>query len=158
MYILDSSFFFGGKPPVLDGELWTTDLVRDEVKDFSSRAQFTILADSGLKIGQASADDIRRVREAAAASGDLRVLSETDISVIALGLSLQGTVVSADYAVQNVCRHLSIPVHSLRSKTAKKKVWKSICSGCGAEIPAGYTECPVCGSPPVRRGTEKNRS
>ncbi|HJJ47142.1 MAG TPA: nucleotide-binding protein, partial [Methanocorpusculum sp.] len=140
MYILDSSFFFGGKPLVLDGELWTTDSVREEIKDFSSRARLQILEDNGLKIGQASSEDIRKVTAAAEASGDLRVLSSTDISVIALGLSLQGTVVSADFAVQNVCKHLNIPVRSLLAKTAKKKIWKRICSGCGAEIPDGEAE------------------
>ncbi|HJJ36716.1 MAG TPA: nucleotide-binding protein, partial [Methanocorpusculum sp.] len=123
----------------------------------SSRARLQILEDNGLKIGQASAEDFRKVTEAAESSGDLRVLSSTDISVIALGLSLQGTVVSADFAVQNVCKHLKIPVRSLLVKTAKKKVWKSICSGCGAEIPQGESECPICGSKPVLRGTEKKK-
>ena len=157
MYILDSSFFFGEtyKQCPLDGELWTTGQVREEVRDFASRAAFGIMEDAGLKIGAATAADVSAVKEAAAASGDLRVLSETDISVIALALSLEGTVVSSDFAVQNVCRHLKIPVKSLRAKTAKKKTWKRICSGCGAEIPDGFDECQICGSKPVPRGTEK---
>lgn len=159
MYILDSSFFFGEtyKQMSLGHDLWTTERVRDEVKDFSSRAAFGILEDAGLKIGEASSADFAAVRDAAEKSGDLRVLSETDISVIALGLSLGGSVVSGDFAVQNVCRHLKIPVISLKSKTAKKKVWKRICSGCGAEIPPEYEECQICGSKPVMRGTEKKR-
>ena len=98
------------------------------------------------------------MKEAAEKSGDLRVLSDTDISVIAFGLSTGGTVVSGDFAVQNVCRHLKVPVKSLLSKTAKKKVWKLLCSGCGAEIPAGEKDCPICGSPPKMRGTEKAAS
>jgi len=155
MYVLDSSFFFGNNSLSLDGELWTTDLVREEIKDFSSRARLQILEDSGLKIGQASSDALQKVTEVAESSGDLRVLSSTDLSVIALGFSLQGTVVSADFAVQNVCKHLNIPVRSLLIKTAKKKIWKRICSGCGAEIPNGESECPICGSKPIRRGTEK---
>lgn len=156
-YILDSSFFFGGgRVREIDGEWWTTSYVEDEVKDLSSRVQFSLLIDSGkLKIGQASLADTAFVRETARCSGDLRVLSETDISVIALGVSLKGTVVSSDFAVQNVCRHLSLPVRSLLEKTAEKKVWKCICSGCGAEIPVNELECPICGSKPRMRKSEK---
>ncbi|MCQ2376988.1 MAG: nucleotide-binding protein [Methanocorpusculum sp.] len=157
-YILDSSFFFGEtyKTCRLEGELLTTDEVKAEIKDFSSRTAFSLMEDAGLKISSAAPADVSAVKAAAAASGDLRVLSDTDISVIALALSMEGTVVSGDFAVQNVCRHLQIPVKSLLAKTAKKKVWKRICSGCGAEIPDGYDECQICGSKPVPRGTERN--
>ncbi len=152
-YILDASYFFADHS--LEGELWTTDEVRDEVKDFSSRARFNLLLENGLKIGKASVKEFKEVQKCAEITGDLRVLSETDLSVIALGLSLGGTVVSGDFAVQNCCRHLHIQVLSLKEKTAKKKVWKLICSGCGAEIPAGEKDCPICGSAPIKRGTEK---
>jgi len=154
-YILDASFFFTEQS--LNGELWTTEEVQEEVKDFSSRARFNLLLDNGLKIGAPGLSELKQVKESAIKSGDMRVLSETDISVIALGLFLHGTVVSGDYAVQNVCRHLNIEVISLQSKSAKKKVWKLICSGCGAEIPPGESDCPICGSKPVMRGTEKPR-
>ena len=159
-YILDSSFFFGEtyKTCRLEGELLTTDEVKAEIKDFSSRTAFSLMEDAGLKINSAAPADVSAVKAAAAASGDLRVLSDTDISVIALALSMEGTVVSGDFAVQNVCRHLQIPVKSLLTKTAKKKVWKRICSGCGAEIPDGCDECQICGSKPVPRGTEKSHT
>ena len=153
-YILDASYFFADR--FLEGELWTTDEVRDEVKDFSSRARFNLLMENGLKIGSASVQEMKMVQECAEKSGDLRVLSKTDLSVVALGLSLRGTVVSGDFAVQNICRHLNIRVMSLQEKTAKKKVWKLICSGCGAEIPIGEKDCPICGSAPIKRGTEKH--
>jgi len=154
-YILDASYFFTEQD--FSGDLWTTEEVRKEVKDFSSRARFNILLENGLKIGAPGSEELAKVKTTSEKSGDLRVLSDTDISVIALGLSLQGTVVSGDFAVQNVCRHLKIPIISLKTKTAKKKVWKLICSGCGAEIPLGEKDCPICGSKPVLRGTENPR-
>lgn len=154
-YILDASFFFGEYP--FCGEFATTPLVIAELRDLTSKMRFEVMQSRGLVISEADPAAAARVRVAAERSGDLRVLSETDISVIALGLSLEGTVVSDDFAVQNVCRHLKIPVQNMMQKKAKRRVWKNICSGCGAEIPAGETECPVCGSPPVRRGTEKRR-
>jgi len=153
-YILDASYFFSEHK--LSGDLWTTEEVQDEVKDFSSRAKFNLYLDNGMKIGAPDSSEVEMVKEVAVKSGDMRVLSETDVSVIALGLHLHGTVVSGDFAVQNVCRHLKIEVISLQAKAAKKKIWKLICSGCGAEIPAGETDCPICGSKPVMRGTEKN--
>lgn len=152
-YILDASFFFGEYP--FCGEFATTPEVVAELRDVTSKMRFEVMQSRGLLISEADAAAVDRVRDAANRSGDARVLSETDISVIALGLALFGTVVSDDFAVQNVCRHLKIPVQNMMQKKAKRRVWKSICSGCGAEIPAGEVDCPVCGSPPVRRGTEK---
>lgn len=152
-YILDASFFFGEYP--FCGEFATTPEVVAELRDVTSKMRFEVMQSRGLLISEADVAAVDRVRDAANRSGDARVLSETDISVIALGLALSGTVVSDDFAVQNVCRHLKIPVQNMMQKKAKRRVWKCICSGCGAEIPAGEVDCPVCGSPPVRRGTEK---
>ena len=152
-YILDASFFFAENR--LEGDLWTTAEVADEIRDHVSKMRFEVLSAEGLKIGGAGPAETAAVKSAAEKSGDLRVLSDTDISVIAFALASGGTVVSGDFAVQNVCRHLKIPVKSLLSKTAKKMVWKPICSGCGAEIPAGEADCPICGAPPKKRGTEK---
>ena len=155
-YILDASFFFAENH--LEGDLWTTAEVAEEIRDHVSKMRFEVLTAEGLKIGGAGPAEVSAVKKAAEKSGDLRVLSDTDISVIAFGLATGGTVVSGDFAVQNVCRHLKVPVKSLLSKTAKKKVWKLLCSGCGAEIPAGEKDCPICGSPPKMRGTEKAAS
>lgn len=155
-YILDASFFFADHR--LEGDLWTTAEVAAEVRDHVSKMRFEVLMAEGLKIGGAGLEEIKAVKIAAEKSGDLRVLSNTDISVIAFALASNGIVVSGDFAVQNVCRHLKIPVKSLLAKTAKKKVWKVLCSGCGAEIPAGEKDCPICGAPPKMRGTEKTAS
>ena len=155
-YILDASFFFAEHR--LEGDLWTTPEVADEIRDHVSKMRFEVLTAEGLKIGGASPAEFSEVKAAAEKSGDLRVLSNTDISVIAFALASGGTVVSGDFAVQNVCRHMKIPVNSLLSKTEKKKVWKMLCSGCGAEIPAGEKDCPICGAPPKKRGTEKAAS
>ena len=154
-YILDASFFFGEYP--FCGEFVTTPLVIAELRDLTSKMRFEVMQNRGLVISEADLAAVSRVRVATERSGDLRVLSETDISVIALGLYSGGTVVSDDFAVQNVCCHLKIPVQNMMQKKVKRRIWKYICSGCGSEIPAGEIECPICGSQPVRRGTEKRR-
>jgi len=152
-YILDSSYFFGDY--TLDGELFTTPEVIGELKDLASKMRYEIMTENGLVVTEPEAEDVFAATNAALKSGDARVLSDTDISVIALGLTLNGTVVSDDFAVQNVCRHLKILCKNILQKKAKKRVWKQICSGCGAEIPAGESDCPICGSDPIKRGTEK---
>ncbi len=154
-YILDSSYFFGDY--TLDGELFTTPDVVDELKDLASKMRFEILTEKGLVTTEPEAEHIFEVTNTALKSGDARVLSDTDISVIALSLTLEGTVISDDFAVQNVCRHLKISCKSILQRNAKKRVWKRICSGCGAEIPADEEDCPICGSAPIRRRTEKGR-
>ncbi|HJJ47709.1 MAG TPA: nucleotide-binding protein [Methanocorpusculum sp.] len=152
-FILDSSFFFGDYS--LDGELFTTPEVTEELKDLTSKMRFEVLTANGLCVTEAEPDDLLRVTKAALDSGDARVLSDTDLSVVALALTLDGTVVSDDFAVQNVCRHLKVSFQSILQKRAKKRVWKKICSGCGAVIPDSEEDCPVCGCAPVKRGTER---
>lgn len=152
-YILDSSYFFGDY--TLDGELFTTPEVVSELKDLVSKMRYEIMTENGLVVTEPEAEDVFMATNAALNSGDARVLSDTDISVIALGLTLEGTVVSDDFAVQNVCRHLKILSKNILQRKAKKRVWKQICSGCGAEIPEGESDCPICGSAPIKRGTEK---
>ena len=99
-YILDASFFFGEYP--FCGEFATTPEVVAELRDVTSKMRFEVMQSRGLVISDPEPAAVTNVRDAAKRSGDLRVLSETDISVIALGLSLSGTVVSDDFAVQNV--------------------------------------------------------
>jgi len=152
-YILDSSYFFGDY--TLDGDLFTTPDVVGELKDLASKMRFEILTEKGLVTTEPEAEHVFAATNAALKSGDARVLSDTDISVIALGLTLEGTVISDDFAVQNVCRHLKISCKGILQRNATKRVWKKICSGCGAEIPAEEEDCPICGSAPIRRGTEK---
>ncbi|HJJ28876.1 MAG TPA: nucleotide-binding protein [Methanocorpusculum sp.] len=154
-FILDASFFFGDY--ALEGELFTTPEVVEELKDLTSKMRFEVLAAKGLCVTEAEPDALLQATKAAITSGDARVLSDTDLSVAALALTQGGTVVSDDFAVQNICRHLKIPFRSILQKRAKKRVWKKICSGCGAEIPEDEDDCPVCGSPPVKRGTERPR-
>lgn len=152
-YILDSSYFF--TTGNLSGEFFTTPEVVCELKDAVSKMRYEVLVANGLCVTEPSPEAISKTTEAALKSGDARVLSDTDISVISLALSLEGVVVSDDFAVQNVCRHLKQPFESIQQKRAKKRVWKKICSGCGREMDNKEDLCIVCGSEAVKRKTEK---
>ena len=154
-YILDSSFFFGDYQ--LDGDCFVSPLVVDELKDTSTKLRFEVLKNHGLVVCEPNTESISKVCEKAKNTGDLPVLSDTDINVISLGLYLNGTVVSDDFAVQNVCLHLNIPVKNILQKRAKSRVWKHICSGCRSEIPVDVTECPICGHVAIERNHSKNK-
>ena len=76
-YILDASFFFGEYP--FCGEFATTPEVVAELRDVTSKMRFEVMQSRGLVISDPEPAAVTNVRDAAKRSGDLRVLSETDI-------------------------------------------------------------------------------
>ncbi|MFZ0005321.1 MAG: nucleotide-binding protein [Methanoregula sp.] len=142
-YILDASFFFANYP--LTGEYYTTPSVVDELLDLASKCRFDLLTESGLQVRLPDAGERARILVAAEKSGDLQVISGTDCDVLALAGELGATIVTDDFAIQNVASGLGIPVLSLQQRQAKKIQWKFRCSGCGRYFKTDG-ECPVCGS------------
>nr|WP_256472441.1 nucleotide-binding protein [Methanocalculus sp. AMF5] len=146
--VCDASFFFGTYP--LDGELCTTPQVLAELRDLQSKCRFDTLKEDGLALIEPDSVSMSRVWEAAAETGDLAVLSETDASVLALALEVEGEVATDDFAIQNVAAALGIRVRPLLQRRAKRRAWKMVCTGCG-RVADGEPDCPVCGSPLSRR-------
>ncbi len=141
--VLDSSVFFIDYP--VDGELYTTHSVIHELVDLSSKCRYETMLTVGLVVTEPQNKTRETVREAAAKAGELSVLSDTDIDVIGLALELGAEVVSDDFAVQNVARHLSLNVKPVMQKKAKKRRWKYRCSGCG-RFGTAPGICDVCGA------------
>ena len=141
--ILDSSVFFADYP--VQGECYTTPLVVDELLDLKSKCRYDLLVAAGLRVQAPEAGDLLRVRETARKTGDLPVISATDCDVLALALGLSATILTDDFAIQNVAATLKITVQPLRQRAAKKRVWKYRCTGCGRYFKTDG-ECPVCGS------------
>ena len=91
---------------------------------------------------------MREVKKAAKKSGDLDVLSRTDIEVLAVAWQEQGTIITDDYAIQNVASHMGIKYEPAGIEGIKEqRRWKWRCTGCGRYYRKYYRECPVCGSP-----------
>jgi endoribonuclease Nob1 len=141
--VLDSSAFF--TTVTYEGELYTASSVISELRDFSSKARFDLLLESGLQVLDPDRDFLRHVRENSVARGEADVLSTTDIDVLALALQLQAAIVSDDYALQNVARSLNITVIPIQQKGARNIRWKFRCSGCGRYY-RGSGVCQVCGA------------
>jgi len=146
--VCDASFFFGEYP--LDGELCTTPEVLSELRDLGSKCRFDLLREQGLTIASPNPGSISRVKRAAASSGDLGVLSETDIGLLALADEINGVIATDDFAIQNVAAVLGVATRPILQRKAKKRQWKLVCTGCLREVESG-SDCPVCGASLKRR-------
>lgn len=141
--VLDTSLFFIEYP--VSGELFTTTSVVAELVDLRSKCRYEALLAMGLSVQEPSNESRERVVAAASRIGDAEVLSATDTDLLALALDCGGTLLTDDFAVQNVALALSIPVRPVMKRGAKKRVWKFRCTGCG-RFARGPGDCPICGS------------
>lgn len=95
---------------------------------------------------------VERVERAAANSGDLETLSDTDVHLLAATLELSGTVVTDDYAIQNVADKLDLGVEVIaREGIDETRDWRFQCQGCGQEFDDHAERCPICGSDLARK-------
>lgn len=142
IYVLDSAAFMNLETiDKLKGKKWTTEEVKNEIKDFKSKALFTI---AGVNIAEPSSESIKKVKNYAENSGDLSLLSETDIKIIALAIDFDAIVVSDDFDIQNVCHGMRVDYKSASGKEIsyafKRKPW---CDSC-KRVRSGK-KCRVCG-------------
>ena len=73
-----------------------------------------------LRTSDCTQTSLKKVEDEAKKSGDLGRLSPVDMTVIALGLELQGTVYSDDFSIQNVCARMGIDYKAIGTKGIKK--------------------------------------
>lgn len=143
--VADSSVFILGKS--LEGEVITVPSVERELKDIRSKMKFQI---SSVRIESPSKQALLDAQKAARETGDLTLLSGTDLDLLAKALELQAVLATDDYALQNVAVHLGLKVEPVVQHGIRRKVVRlRRCFACGKT----YEEdiCPVCGTPPRRR-------
>ncbi len=139
-FVLDSTVFC--EPAALPkGELWTTTEVTAELRSEESNLKFE-LAD--IRVGWPTEDALKRVKAAANETNDL--LSAADLSVIALAIEKDATIVSDDYGIQNLAMKFGLAILPL-SKRGIREMWTYgfRCKGCGRRAIAPGI-CTVCGS------------
>jgi len=146
--VCDASFFFGEYPA--DGELYTTPEVVSELCDLRSKCRFDLLQENGLIVTSPGPASMTRVKRAAASSGDIGVLSETDLGLLALAIEINGVIATDDFAIQNVAAVLGVVTRPILQRKAKKRQWRLVCTGCGRDVESG-SDCPVCGASLKRR-------
>ena len=142
IYILDSSAFMNlNQLEELDGEKYTVEEVKNEIKDFKSKALFTI---AEVKIGEPEKESIEIVKKFAENSGDIGVMSKTDIKIVALAVDFEGIVVSDDFDIQNVCQGMGIDYKSASGKKISYEFRRKLyCDSC-KKVREGK-KCHVCG-------------
>ncbi len=147
-------------------QLVTTQAVLDEVRNRSSQRRVETL----MSLGRLSVEDVvdvsvvRTVTNAARQTGDLSVLSEADLYLLAVALSRHQTghdvtLVSTDIAVLNTASFLGIKILDPTSKMRHHVIWKYQCPACGHQENSSppTLECPVCGTT-MRRRAKSRRS
>ncbi|WP_336036180.1 NOB1 family endonuclease [Halobacterium yunchengense] len=144
MRVLDASAFIHDYRP--DGPTASTPAVREELTD-AAAFRFDAQAGSGMQVHSPGERALAAVREAARTTGDLDVLSATDVGLLAAARELDGVVVTDDYAVQNVADELGVGVEAIaQDGIEERRDWRFQCQGCGREFDADRDRCPVCGS------------
>lgn len=157
--ILDATSFYAGIPFSSNEVSYTTPLVFEEVKHIKkSQDVITVLIESDrLKIVEPEKKFIQLVKSKAEETGDYQNLSKEDISVIALCLQMEGELITDDFAVSNVAKHLSLKVLPIMTKGADKIQWTYFCSACETNF-SNASMCPICGNKLMRRSSKRKSS
>ena len=148
--ILDTCAFFTQMHP--NGKIATVTNIKDEIINRQSKQYYSNLKSKGLKIIEPVTESVDFIKEKAKETGDLDVLSLTDIKILALGYELQGTIISDDFAIQNVSLYNGLEVISCNGKKIKEiRIWKYRCSACKLITDVKNDNCSVCGSNDIFR-------
>ncbi|MCY4730930.1 NOB1 family endonuclease [Natronomonas gomsonensis] len=144
MQILDSSAFIHDF--TTSSDIVTIPLVREELED-EAGYRFDALEGSGMQIHIPDPSTIERVERAARETGDAEELSRTDIRLLAAAFELDGTLVTDDYAMQNVAEKLDVAVEVIaRDGIDETREWQFQCQGCGRTFDDHRERCEICGS------------
>ncbi|HJU13791.1 MAG TPA: nucleotide-binding protein [Candidatus Nitrosotalea sp.] len=143
----DATSFYAGIPFSSQEVSYTTPQVFEEVRHIKkSQGAVSVLLDTGrLKIVEPEEKFTRVAISKAQETGDYQTLTGEDVSVIALCLQIGGELVTDDFAVSNVAKHLGLTVFPVMTGGAKMMEWVYYCAGCGTTS-SKESACPVCGS------------
>ena len=145
VFVLDATAIRSGMTIAGDGWFTTPDVV-DEIKLGRQARNLEMLLDVSIKVISPDEASIKKIEEIASETHDLESLSKTDIGVLALAYQLEATIISNDYAVQNVASILKIPIKTDLKGIREIIHWTFRCRGCGRYFEKEPVDCPICGS------------
>ncbi|MDE1765895.1 MAG: nucleotide-binding protein [Thaumarchaeota archaeon] len=157
--ILDSTSFYAGIPFSSQDVSYTTPLVFEEIKHIKKdQGAIDVLIESDrLKIIEPEKKFVDITLGKAEETGDYQSLSKEDVSVIALCLQTGGELVTDDFAVSNVAKHMNLKVLPVMTKGADKIKWIYFCAGCRTSF-SKDSICPMCGNKLVRKSSKSKSS
>ena len=157
--VLDASAFYAGIPFASQEKSYTTHAVFEEVKHIKKNHEAinALLDTKRLEIIDPDIKYVEKVLLKAKNTGDFHNLSKEDISVIALCMQLKAELITDDFAVSNIARHLNLNVIPIMTSGITRVVdWIYFCPGCQKTF-SHISECPLCGNK-LRRKLSKRKS
>jgi UPF0271 protein len=165
--VLDTTaFIMGFNPSSVTAQTFSVPAVMQEL---SSRSFASLRSDASVETGKlivrAPTDkSLETVRNVSSELGEKFVLSDADLQVLALAIDLRTegknpTIVSDDYAVQNVAEHLVLNYVSLATFGISQRFnWTLYCPACYRKYPQDRSRrtCEVCGTELRRRVSKKS--
>ena len=149
MHVLDSSAFIHEYHT--SEEMASVPAVEAEL-DGESAYRFDAMEGAGMHIHIPADNTVETIERAAVETGDGEELSDTDVRLVAAAFELDGTLVTDDYAMQNVAEHLGVVVEAIaRDGITEQRDWRFQCQGCGREFDDHRDRCPICGSDVSRK-------
>jgi len=149
MRVLDTSAFI--HEYTTEDSVVSVPEVHDEL-DGETALRFDAMEGSGMTIHVPAPEAVENVKRAARGSGDLAELSDTDVRLIATAVELHATLVTDDYAMQNVAERLDLDVEPIaRDGITEEREWRFQCVGCGRTFDENRERCPICGSDLTRK-------
>ena len=150
MFILDTCAFLTQKHPT--GEFATVPGIKSEIVNRQSRQYFENMLATHLKVMKAQKDSYDVVNKEAKETGDYDVLSKVDMDILALGYECKGTIITDDFAIQNVALALEVKFLSCSGKViSEKRAWRYKCTACNHKEKIKLKNCSVCGNEEIRR-------
>ena len=150
MFILDTCAFLTQKHPT--GEFATVPGIKSEIVNRQSRQYFENMLATHLKIMKAQKNSYDVVNKEAKETGDYDVLSKVDMDILALGYECKGTIITDDFAIQNVALALEVKFLSCSGKViSEKRAWRYKCTACNHKEKVKLKNCSVCGNEEIRR-------
>ena len=150
MLILDTCAFLTQKHP--NGEFATVPGIKSEIVNRQSRQYFENMLATHLKVMKAQKDSYDVVNKEAKETGDYDVLSKVDMDILALGYECKGTIITDDFAIQNVALALELKFLSCSGKViSEKRAWRYKCTACNHKEKVKLKNCSVCGNEEIRR-------
>ncbi|QLD90423.1 NOB1 family endonuclease [Natronomonas salina] len=144
MQVLDSSAFIDDH--TTEDQIATIPMVREELED-EAGYRFDALEGSGMRIHIPDPGTVERVERAARETGDADALSRTDVRLLAAAFELDATLVTDDYAMQNVAEKLDVYVDVIAQEGIDEQLdWQFQCQGCGRTFDDRRDRCEICGS------------
>jgi UPF0271 protein len=152
MHVLDASAFIHDY--TTDERVATVPLVREELED-EAGYRFDALEGSGMRMHVPDDATIERVERAARGTGDAAELSDTDTRLLAAAFELDATLVTDDYAMQNVAEDLDVRVQVIaREGIDERRDWQFQCQGCGRVYDEHRDRCEICGADLARKNPQ----